>query len=83
VLAGHGSARSCSSKVPTMSGIGRACAAFPGSSVVCVRSPVKTMKSGSNESAFTAATAFCSVPSASGFSAGPLKPQWVSESCTK
>jgi len=36
---------------------------------------VKTMKSGSNASAFTAATAFCSVPSASGFSAGPLKPQ--------
>src|SRR5260221_692023 len=54
-----------------------------GSSVVCVRSPVKTIKSGSNESAFTAATAFCSVPSASGFSAGPLKPQCVSESCTK
>jgi len=43
---------------------------------------VKTMKSGSNESAFTAATAFCSVPSASG-SAPVLETQWVSESCTK
>jgi hypothetical protein len=59
-------------------------AAFsPSGSSVCVRSPVETMKSGSNPRPFTAATAFCSVPPASGFTAGPLKPQCVSESWTK
>ena len=41
------------------------------SSVVWVRSPVKTMKSGCLGSAFTVATAFSSVCSASGL-AGPL-----------
>ena len=41
------------------------------SSVVWVRSPVKTMKSGCLARPFTVATAFSSVCSASGF-AGPL-----------
>ena len=53
-----------------------------GSSVVCVRSPVKITKSGVSLSAFTDATAFGSVPRASGFG-GPSKPQWLSESWTK
>ncbi len=57
----------------------RSCA----SSVVWVRSPVKTMKSGWTGSAFTASMAFGSVPRASGFTTGPLKPQWLSESWTK
>src|SRR5262249_7722872 len=52
------------------------------SSVVWVRSPVKTMKSGCCGSAFTAATACLSVLAASGLG-GPEKPQWVSDSCTK
>jgi len=50
-----------------------------GSSVVCVRSPVKTMKSGGSASALTAATAFLRVPFASGFG-GPSNPQCASES---
>jgi hypothetical protein len=54
-----------------------------GLSVVWVRSPVKTMKSGGSPSALTAATALGSVPRASGLTAGPLKPQCVSDSCTK
>ncbi len=41
-----------------------------GSSVVCVRSPVKTMNSGGVGSAFTVATALRSVIAASGL-AGP------------
>jgi len=46
-------------KVPTMSRNSASLRRLSlGSSVVCVRSPVKTMKSDSNESAFTAATAF-------------------------
>ena len=52
------------------------------SSVVWVRSPVKTMKSGCCGSALTACTACRSVSAASGFG-GPLKPQCVSESWTK
>ena len=52
------------------------------SSVVWVRSPVKTTKSGRAEEAFTACTASRSVWSAWGLG-GPLNPQWVSESCRK
>src|ERR1041384_813768 len=52
------------------------------SSVVCVRSPVKTTKSGCCGSAFTAFTACFNVFSASGFG-GALKPQCVSLSWTK
>ena len=50
-----------------------ACGARCGSSVVCVRSPVNTMKSGGCDSALTAATAFCSVPWRRGW-AGPRSP---------
>ena len=53
-----------------------------GSSVVWVRSPVNTMKSGCSARALTEATAFLSVPFASGLG-GPSNPQCVSESCTK
>ena len=53
-----------------------------GSSVVCVRSPVKKMKSGCCSRLFTAATAFLRVPLASGFG-GPSKPQWQSDIWTK
>src|SRR5438132_12145717 len=52
------------------------------SSVVWVRSPVKTTKSGAEGSALTAATACRSVLAASGLG-GPLKPQCESESWTK
>src|SRR6266480_3611632 len=48
-----------------------------GSSVVWVRSPVNTTKSGCVSRALTAAIAFGRVPAASG------NPQWVSESWTK
>src|SRR6266550_395124 len=54
----------------------------PSSSVVWVRSPVKTTKSGVAGSALTAATACRSVFAASGLG-GPLKPQCESESWTK
>src|SRR6185295_15431462 len=49
------------------------------SSVVWVRSPVKTMKSGFSFEAFTACTVSLSVLSASGLG-GPLKPQCESDS---
>src|SRR5439155_136283 len=54
-----------------------------GSSVVWVRSPVKTTKSGCVSRALTAAIAFGRVPAASGLTAGPWNPQWVSESWMK
>src|SRR5947207_8673594 len=54
-----------------------------GSSVVWVRSPVNTTKSGCVSRALTAAIAFGRVPAASGLTAGPWNPQWVSESWTK
>ena len=53
-----------------------------GSSVVWVKSPVNMTKSGGTCSALTAATAMRSVLAASGL-AGPEKPQWLSDSCTK
>jgi hypothetical protein len=53
-----------------------------GSSVVCVRSPVKITKSGTRSSALTDAMAFGNVPWASGLGA-PSKPQWLSDSWTK
>src|SRR3989449_4493662 len=54
-----------------------------GSSVVWVRSPVNPTKSGCVSRALTAAIAFGRVPAASGLTAGPWNPQWVSESWTK
>ncbi|CAJ0772387.1 hypothetical protein R8510_02572 [Ralstonia chuxiongensis] len=47
-----------------------------------LRSPVKMTKSGAGDNAFTAAIALGSVPCESGLGA-PLKPQWVSDNCTK